>query len=146
MSTANQRHQFIDILIRAIGAIICGADSWVAVETFGKAFDAWFRGFLELPNGIPSHDTFTDVFRKLASRKFEGSETSWTESISELFNGEVVSVDGKTRQSSHDASYDKKAIHIVSAWASLDWVGAGIQKLGHQGRNADHSGINRGHF
>jgi len=118
--TANQRHKFIDILIIAICAIICGADSWVAVEKFGKAKKEWFRGFLELPNGVPSHDTFTDVFRKLASRKFEASFTSWTESISELFDGEVVAVDGKTLRRSHETSSDKKAIHMVSAWASAN--------------------------
>ncbi|OAD19042.1 transposase IS4 family protein [Candidatus Thiomargarita nelsonii] len=118
--TANQRHKFIDILIIAICAIICGADSWVAVEKFGKAKKEWFRGFLELPNGVPSHDTFTDVFRKLASRKFEASFTSWTESISELFDGEVVAVDGKTLRRSHETSSNKKAIHMVSAWASAN--------------------------
>jgi predicted transposase YbfD/YdcC len=108
------------ILIIAICAIICGADSWVAVAEFGRAKEDWFRGFLELPNGIPSHDTFTDVFRKLASKKFEACFTSWTESISELFDGEVVSFDGKTLPRSHDASSDKKAIHMVSAWASTN--------------------------
>ncbi|EDN69071.1 H repeat-associated protein [Beggiatoa sp. PS] len=76
--------------------------------------------FLELPNGIPSHDTFTDVFRKLASRKFEACFTSWTEAISEIIEGEVVSVDGKTLRRSHDVSSDKKAIHLVSAWASAN--------------------------
>ena len=120
--TMNLRHNFIDILIIAICAIICGADSWVAVEEFGIAKEAWFRGFLELPNGIPSHDTFTNVFRKLASKQFEVCFTSWTESISELFDGEVVAVDGKTLRRSHDASFDKKAIHMVSAWASTNSI------------------------
>ena len=120
--TMNLRHKFIDILIIAICAIICGADSWVAVEQFGKAKEDWFRVFLELPNGIPSHDTFTDVFRKIASKQFEVCFMSWTESVSELFDGEVVSVDGKTLRRSHDASSDKKAIHMVSAWASTNYL------------------------
>lgn len=64
------------------------------------------RSFLELPNGIPSHDTFTNVFRKLASKQFEVCFTSWTESISEIFDGEVVAVDGKTLRRSHDVSFD----------------------------------------
>jgi len=118
--TMNLRHKFIDILVIAICAIICGAGSWVAVEEFGKAKEDWFRCFLELPSGIPSHDTFTKVFRKLASREFEVCFTSWTESISELFDGEIVGVDGKTLRRSHDASSDKKAIHMVSAWASTN--------------------------
>jgi len=117
----NLRHKFFDILIIAICAIICGAaDGWVAVEQFGKAKEDWFRGFLELPNGSTEHDTFTNVFRKLASGKFEVCFMSWTESISELFDGEVVAVDGKTLRRSHDASFDKKAIHMVSAWASTN--------------------------
>lgn len=120
--TMNLRHNFIDILIIAICAIICSADSWVAVEEFGIAKEAWFRSFLELPNGIPSHDTFTNVFRKLASKQFEVCFTSWTESISEIFDGEVVAVDGKTLRRSHDASFDKKAIHMVSAWASTNSI------------------------
>lgn len=118
--TMNLRHKFIDILVIAICAIICGADSWVAVAEFGRAKEQWFRTFLELPNGIPSHDTFTNVFRKLASREFEVCFTSWTESISEIFEGEVVSIDGKTLRRSHDRSSDKKAIHMVSAWASAN--------------------------
>jgi hypothetical protein len=110
--TANQRHKFIDILVIAICGTICGANGGTAIEKFGKAKEDWFRGFLELPNGIPSHDTFTDVFAKLSPRQFEACFMSWVESISELFDGEVVSVDGKTGQSSHDRSSDKKAIHM----------------------------------
>lgn len=62
--TMNLRHKFIDILVIAICAIICGADTWVAVAEFGRASVQWFRTFLELPNGIPSHDTFTNVERQ----------------------------------------------------------------------------------
>jgi len=118
--TANQRHNFVDILVIAICGIICGANGWVAVEKFGKAKEDWFSGFLELPNGIPSHDTFTDVFAKLSPKQFEACFISWVESISELFDGEVVSIDGKTLRRSHDVSFDKKAIHMVSAWASAN--------------------------
>jgi len=87
--TINLRHKFIDILVIAICAIICGADGFVAIAEFGKAKEQWFRTFLELPNGIPSHDTFTNAFTKLSSKKFEACFTSWTESISEIFEGEV---------------------------------------------------------
>jgi len=116
--TANQRHKFIDILVIAICGIICGAEGGTAIEKFGKAKEEWLRSFLELPNGIPSHDTFTDVFAKLSPRKFEACFISWVESISELFDGEIVAVDGKTLRRSHDKSYGKKAIHMVSAWAT----------------------------
>jgi hypothetical protein len=91
---------------------VCGADGWVAVEKFGKAKEQWLGSFLELPNGIPSHDTFTDVFRKLSPRQFEACFISWTESLSELFDGEIIGVDGKTLRRSHDASSDQKAIHM----------------------------------
>jgi hypothetical protein len=84
----------------------------VAVEEFGKAIDAWFRCFLELPNGRTEHDTFTDVFRKLSSRQFEACFTSWTEAISKIIEFDMVSVDGKTLRRSHDVSSDKKAIHM----------------------------------
>ncbi|MCP4651568.1 MAG: ISAs1 family transposase [PVC group bacterium] len=118
--TENRRHKFIDIITIAICGIICGADGWVAVEEFGKAKKQWLGTFLELPHGIPSHDTFTKVFRKLSPKKFEACFTSWTQSISELFDGEVVGIDGKTLRRSHDANSDKKAIHMVSAWASTN--------------------------
>lgn len=111
-TTTNLRPKFIDILVIAICAIICGADGFVAISEFGKAKEKWFRKFLELPNGIPSHDTFTNVFIKLSSREFEACFTSWTESISEILEGEVVSIDGKTLRRSFDKSSDKKAIHM----------------------------------
>ena len=116
--TANQRHQLIDILVIAICGAICGADGWVAIEKFGEAKKEWFRSFLELPNGILIHDTFTDVFAKLSPKLFEKCFISWVESISELFAGEIVAVDGKTLRRSHDKSNNKKAIHMVSAWAN----------------------------
>ncbi len=116
--TVNQRHKFVDILVIAICGIICGANGWVAVEKFGNAKQEWFKKFLELPNGIPSHDTFTDIFAKLSPKQFEASFMSWVDSISELFEGEIVSIDGKTLRRSHDRSHAQKAIHIVSAWAS----------------------------
>jgi hypothetical protein len=118
METTNLRHKFIDILVRAICGIICGAEGGTAIEKFGKAKEEWLRSFLELPNGIPSHDTFTDVFAKLSARRFEAGFISWIKSISELFDGEIVAVDGKTLRRSHEKSYGKKAIHIVSAWAA----------------------------
>ncbi len=68
-ATMNLRHKFLDILVIAICAIICGADSWVAVAEFGRAKEHWFRTFLELPNGIPSHDTFTNVCLKAEFKK-----------------------------------------------------------------------------
>ena len=67
----SKRHQLLDIVAIAIGAVICGADSWVYVEMFGKSKEEWFRTFLDLPNGIPSHDTFEDVFSRLDPEQFQ---------------------------------------------------------------------------
>ena len=66
-----KRHQLLDIITIATCAVICGADSWVHVEMFGKSKEDWFRAFLDLPNGIPSHDTFGDVFSRLDPDRFQ---------------------------------------------------------------------------
>lgn len=116
--TTNKCHKFIDILVIAICGTICGANGWTAIAQFGHAKKEWFQSFLELPNGIPSHDTFGDVFTKLSPREFEKCFISWVESISELFEGKIVAVDGKTLRRSHNIRSNKKAIHMVSAWAS----------------------------
>jgi predicted transposase YbfD/YdcC len=116
--TLNQRHKFIDILVIAICGAICGANDWVAVATFGKAKEDWLRTFLELPHGIPSHDTFTDVFTKLSPEQFQQCFISWVSSLVTLFPGEVVAIDGKTLRHSYDAQDSRAAIHMVSAWAS----------------------------
>jgi len=60
-----RRHKLLDILVIAICAVICGADDWVEVELFGQAKEVWLRTILELPNGIPSHDTFGRVFARI---------------------------------------------------------------------------------
>jgi predicted transposase YbfD/YdcC len=116
--TLNRRHLFIDVLVIAICGIICGANNWVAVATFGRAKEEWFQTFLDLPNGIPSHDTFTDIFAKLSPDQFQRCFIAWVSSIADLLPGEIVAVDGKTLRHSYDAQDAKGAIHMVSAWAS----------------------------
>lgn len=116
--TENTRHKFIDILAIAICGAICGANDWVAVATFGTAKEPWFRTFLELPHGIPSHDTFTTVFARIAPEHFQDCFVSWVASLTTLLPGEVVAIDGKTLRRSYDAQNSRAAIHMVSAWAS----------------------------
>ena len=116
--TANQNHEFIDILVIALCAVISGANHWTTVATFGRAKEAWFRTFLRLPNGIPSHDTFTDVFAKIDPEQFETCFIAWVSSLALVLPGEVVAVDGKTLRRSHDKAASKQAIHMVSAWSS----------------------------
>ena len=115
--TKNIRHNFSDILVIAISAVICGADDWVSVEAFGNAKKEWFESFLELPNGIPSHDTFTDVFSKIDPDNFQSCFISWVEAWAKIIPDEVVAIDGKTVRRSQDLPKSKKAIHIVSAYA-----------------------------
>src|SRR6266568_4948332 len=89
----------------AVCGVICGAEGWVEIEEFGKAKETWFQSWLALPNGIPSHDTFGRVFARLDPKQFEACFLQWVQSVSEEIKG-VIAADGK------------KALHMVSAWAS----------------------------
>ena len=109
-------HRLRDIIILAICGVICGAEGWVEIEEFGKAKEAWFTEVLDLPNGIPSHDTFGRVFACLDPKQFEASFVQWVQEISKTVKG-VVAIDGKTLRRSHDRAAGKKALHLVSAWA-----------------------------
>ena len=121
----SKRHKLLDIIAIAICATICGADSWVHVELFGRSKEEWFSSFLELPNGIPSHDTFGAVFSRLDPGQFQSCFMEWTKQIAQLAQGEVVAIDGKTVRRSHDRNSGKQAIHLVSAWASANRVTLG---------------------
>jgi predicted transposase YbfD/YdcC len=122
-------HLLLDMVTIAICAVICGADDWVAIETFGKAKEPWFRQFLRLPNGIPSHDTFGEVFAALDPTQFQDCFVSWVTTISQLSAGEVVAIDGKTLRRSHDKGAGKAAIHMISAWASQNRLVLGQLKV-----------------
>ena len=122
-------HKLFDIIVIAICAVICGADSWVEIEEFGNAKLAWFRTFLELPNGIPSHDTFGRLFALLDPDQFRCGFVSWIQAISQITDGEVVALDGKTLRRSHDSTLGKAAIHMVSAWTSSNRLVLGQLKV-----------------
>lgn len=112
------QHRFLDIVVIAICAVICGADDWVEVEAYGRAKRAWLQGFLELSNGIPSHDTFGRVFAQLDAERFAACFAAWVQTVVELLPGQVVAVDGKTLRRSHDRRGGKGPLHLVSAWAA----------------------------
>jgi len=122
-------HKLLDIVVIAICAIICGADDWVAVEMFGNAKHEWLKEFLELPNGIPSHDTFGRVFGALDPEQFQSSFLNWMSAVSEVTQGQVVALDGKTLRRSHDKTLGKKAIVMVSAWATANGLVLGQRKV-----------------
>lgn len=128
-SPINRRHNLIDIIVIAICAVICGADDWEGVEKFGKAKKEWLESILELPNGIPSHDTFWRVFGLLDGEVFAECFSKWMSAVCQVTNGEVVAIDGKQLRRSHDKTVGKGAIYMVSAWASLNKVVLGQWKV-----------------
>lgn len=122
-------HIFLEILIIAICAVICGADGWSDVELFGKNKKAWLKTFLELPKGIPSHDTFGRVFSQIKPEEFQKRFLEWVQAIEKLTSGQVIAVDGKKLRRSHDREAGKAAIYMVSAWATQNQLVLGQTKV-----------------
>jgi predicted transposase YbfD/YdcC len=114
----NRRHVLIDIITIVICASICGAEKWDDIEAFGKAKEGWLKKFLELPHGIPSHDTFARVFGMLDPEAVNRCFFSWVDAINPAHDQEIISIDGKTVRHSYDSVEGKSAIHVVSAWAN----------------------------
>lgn len=111
-------HKLVDIIAIAILAILCGADGWVAIETYGKAKEEWLSTFLELPNGIPSHDTFGRIFRQLEPEILERNFQAWVKVIAGKLGLEVVAIDGKSLNGSYDRESSLKSLVMVSAWSN----------------------------
>jgi predicted transposase YbfD/YdcC len=111
-------HRLGDIITIALCAVLCGANDWVAVETFGRAKEAWLRTFLPLPGGIPAHDTFGRVFARLDPAELQRCFVAWVQAVVGDLPPQVVAVDGKTLRRSADRSRGQAALHLVSAWAT----------------------------
>jgi predicted transposase YbfD/YdcC len=109
-------HKLIDILFIAICAVICGADGFTEMEEFGIAKQTWLRQFLELKNGIPSHDTFGRVLARLNPRAFQQCFLDWVRAVAQITDQEIVPIDGKRLRRSHDHAKGQRAIELVSAW------------------------------
>jgi predicted transposase YbfD/YdcC len=125
----NRSHLLLDIIVIAICAAICDANAWTDVELFGQAKEQWFRSFLELPHGIPSHDTFSRVFARIDAEQFQERFRDWIAAVEERTEGEIVALDGKQLRRSHDKAAGKKAIYMVSAWASENSLVLGQRKV-----------------
>ena len=122
-------HKLIDIIAIAICAVICGAEGWVDIELYGKSKQPWLSTFLELPNGIPSHDTFGRVFSLLDAQQFQLAFYEWVFAVNEIVQGQVINIDGKCLRGSDDKYLGKRAIYMVSAWAEANQLVLGQRKV-----------------
>ncbi len=111
-------HRLIDVLVIAVCAVIACAESWDDIALYGRSRLLWLRTFLDLPNGIPSRDTFRRVFMLIDPDAFEAGFTAWVGSLVGRFEREVVAIDGKTIRRSFDHGREQSPLHMVSAWAS----------------------------
>lgn len=111
-------HPLLSIVTIALVAVICGAESWNEIAEFGEAMEDWFATFLDLPHGIPSHDTFNRVFSALDPAQFRACFADWMAALAAVLPPQVVALDGKTVRRSHDRGRGQAAIHMVSAWAT----------------------------
>ena len=115
-----KRHPLTDILVLSVLAVICGADRFVAIALLGQLNEAWLRTFLELPHGIPSHDTLGRVFARLDASRFEAGFRDWVQAAFALTEGQVVPIDGQRVRGSHDRGQGLGPLHLVSAWAQAN--------------------------
>lgn len=121
-------HFLEDIIFIAIASVICGAETWNDMENYGNSKESWLRGFLKLPNGIPSHDTFNRVFSSLDPQELEGCFLEWIKSVAQITKGEIVSIDGKSICGSREKG-SKSIVHMVSAWANVNHMVLGQVKV-----------------
>jgi len=128
-SDHTKRHKLLDIIVITICAVLSGADDFPSVEQYGHAKYEWLKTFLELPNGIPAHDTFWRVFRHLDSEQFERCFIAWIAAVNVGTQGRLIAVDGKQLRRSHDKCADQRAIGLVSAWASEAGLALGQLKV-----------------
>ena len=118
-------HPLLSIVTIAVCAVICGADDFVAIAQFGRLKRKWMAKFVDLSNGIPSHDRFNQVLAAIRPAEFEKCLLSWISALHEISDGQIIAIDGKTLRRSYDRASSKSAIHMVSAWASANHISLG---------------------
>lgn len=124
-----KEHKLIDIIVIAICAVICGAEGWVDIELYGNSKLHWLSTLLELPNGIPSHDTFGRVFSLIDAQQFQFAFYDWVLAVNEITAGQVINIDGKCLRGSDEKRLGKRAIYMVSAWAEANEIVLGQRKV-----------------
>jgi DDE_Tnp_1-associated len=116
-------HLLLDIIVIAICAVLCGANTWPEVVTWAQRRQPWLRRFLSLPNGIPAHDTFERLFDRLDPVAFQGCFRAWIVAVCEALHLPHVAIDGKTLR--HSGSASLGPLHVVSAWATANQLALG---------------------
>jgi predicted transposase YbfD/YdcC len=122
-------HKLIEIIAIAICAIICGAEGWTDMEVFENSKVIWLKTFLELRNGIPSHDTFGRVFGMIDAQQFQLAFWEWVWAVNDVVQNQIVNIDGKCLRGSNDRKLGKRAIYMVSAWAAENEIVLGQRKV-----------------
>jgi len=117
-----RKHPLTSVLVLSLLAIICGADSFVAIALYGQCQKDFLKTFLDLPNGIPSHDTIGRIFSALNPKALQEAFRGWVANLAQVTRGEVVAIDGKTLRRSFRHAEDKAFVHMVSAWATQNRV------------------------
>jgi len=120
-SSKNISHPLVNVVSIAILGTICGANDWVAIETYGKAKEAWLGTFLDLSHGIPSHDTFGRVFGWLDETALQTQFGEWTAQICKATGGQVVALDGKKLRGSDDSRHQRDGIWIALGRVRIKW-------------------------
>ena len=112
------RHELLDSLVMAVCAVMCGAEGWEDIEAYGNAHAEWFAEGLDLPHGMPGHDTCRRVWSQLDPEEWTQCFVAWTSELSDRSGGDIVPMDGKTVRRSFDRAASTSAIHMVSPWAN----------------------------
>ena len=124
-------HPLINIIFITICGVLCGADDWVAITEFARAQQDWLSKYLDLQNGLPSHDTLGRTFAVIDSNEFQKGFLNWMGSVSQVIKG-IIAIDGKQLRRSHDKHIGKEAIHMVTAWGEANGLVLGQQKVGEK--------------
>jgi predicted transposase YbfD/YdcC len=131
----NLRHPLVDVLALGFCGVLCGCEDFVEIEEFGLAKEAFFRRFLELPHGVPSHDTFRRVFQAVCPQALQRCLVDWLRGLRQgagpaAGDGGVVAIDGKVLRRTFDRARGLGALHLVSAWATANGLTLGQVAVG----------------